>query len=72
MLTIRLQGILSATIATETQGVKILFKFWHKDIETDLRIRRKKNKQQHEAFFPFFFPPWDISVSCTENGAEGT
>lgn len=68
MLIIGLQGILSATIATETQGIKILFKFWHKDIETDLRIRRK----QHEAFVPFFFPPWDISVSCTENGAKGT
>lgn len=49
--------------------VKILLKFWHKDIETDFRIGSKKET--------WSFPSLPCSslgchVSCTRSGAEAT
>lgn len=39
-----LQNILSATIAIETPGVKTPSKFWHRDIETKMKAKKRDVK----------------------------
>lgn len=67
MLIIGLQGVLSATIAIETQRVKTLLKFWHKDIEADPRLGSKRETQSF--FLPFLFLPQGVSGPCTGSRA---